>query len=549
MRRMGLLLGFVLLSSVLSACSPPEPSGGGPQALDSTAGALALESAAADADRRGDRDLPWKYRAFALAFDAERQTLGAPGAAVAIIEHGRLTFARGFGTSGPNSATPVRATTLFRIGSMTKALTATALLSLVDDHALPLDARLKDVVPDVALAEPELSSLTVRQLLSQQSGLVDNNEMDGLRDDAALASVSTADAFRAAEYFMNPPGLFYNYSNPNYALAGLVTERLGGDWYRKVMAERVFEPLGMARTFFLASEVLADGDYALGKSADPSGGALEIAPDSYENAWMRPAGFAFSSVLDYARFVRWLHSGEPRVLSPRLRAAMQRIQVPTLLFGEEQGYGFGVMVNEGCALGSSYYSTAMVAHNGGIPGYASDFALLPATGFGVVVLANADGAYFSSSLALALRSFGGLPEPTSPPARWAVDPSTFPSLAGTYVDPHLLGPVTVSASGDAVQVSMPGLDAAGIAYDPVLTPVTADNFTVNLAAYGPQLVTFIKDASGSYTWLRTRLAVASREPTPSSALRAPAADAATLRERLRSASKRPEPLALRLRNR
>lgn len=561
MRRPSLFAGCVVLSLEVLSCgplpnAPAEPTKGATAslaALDGVDTASLNGCGRPDTTSRRDHDIPCRFRAFARAFDAEREALGAPGAAVAIIEHGRVTFTRGFGTKGPNSTEAVRPTTLFRIGSMTKALTATALLTLVDEHRLTLDAKLKDVVPDIALSEPELSSLTVRQLLSHQSGLADNNEMDGPRDDAALSSVSTSEAFRASEYFMNPPGAFWNYSNPNFALAGLVTERVAGEWYRDAMVDRVFRPLHMSRTFFLGSDVVADGDYALGKSTDPSGAPWEVGPDAYENSWMRPAGFAYSSVLDYANFVRWLDSGRPRVLSPRLHAAMQRMEVPTLDHGAEEGYGLGLMVSEGLQLDArGYYRTPVVTHGGAIPGFASEFYLLPESGFGIVTLADTDGAYFRASVALAMRTFGELPEPTALPADWAVDPTTFPSLAGIYVDPHLIGPAIITVSGEVVRISLPGFDAAGIAYEPVLTPVTANNFIVDTALYGKALITFIKDERGAYTWLRTRLAVATRQPGTSAFQAAGGSmpmtpvDSATLREKLRRAAQTPEPTSFRL---
>jgi CubicO group peptidase (beta-lactamase class C family) len=540
MRRPGLLLGSILLSAGFWACSFPEPFAQDDPASSATVQGLHDGSAEAEGARCSNRDIPPRYRAFARAFDAERQALGAPGAAVAILEHGRVTFAHGFGTKGPNSTTPVQATTLFRIGSMTKALTATAVLSLVDEHELRLDARLKDLVPDIAIDGPEIERLTVRQLLSHQSGLFDYGEIDGFYDDAALSSFSTSDEFRAGEYFMAPPGAFWNYSNPNFVLAGLAAERVEKTYYRALMAKRVLEPLSMRRTFFLPSEVLADGDYAAGKSTDQNGNPWDVRPDSYESSWMRPAGLAYSSVLDYASFVRSLYSGKPRVLSSRLRAEMQRIQVPTLNFGAEQGYGLGVFVSEGFQLEGAFYPTVMVSHGGDISGYAADFYLLPESGFGIVMLADADGAHFKSSLALAMRSFGKLPEPTGFPPDVAVDPSTFASLAGTYVDPHLLGPAIVTVTGDAPQISLPGFDAAGIEYDPVLTPISADNFLVTTAAYGPQPVTFVRDASGAYTWIRTRLAVFTRQQAAST-LTATRVDAVRVHERLRRHAAGPEP--------
>ena len=177
-------------------------------------------SGSTEPEGSADAAIPQRYATFAAAFDQERQQMGVPGASVALIENGQVTFAHGFGTKGPNSQEPVDAKTLFRIGSMTKALTATALLGLVQSGAVSLDATLISVVPDVEITGgSNLAALTIRQLLSHQSGLYDYGVLDGPTDDAALSQFLTSPSFAANEYFMDPPGTFYNYANPNFSLA------------------------------------------------------------------------------------------------------------------------------------------------------------------------------------------------------------------------------------------------------------------------------------------------------------------------------------------
>ena len=535
---------WLLCAMLLSVSALPSCGEGECAETESSLGALSagLEGGATEEAGCVGEAIPTRYRAFAQAFDAERRALGAPGAAVAIIEHGRVTFAHGFGSKGVNSSEPVRASTLFRVGSMTKALTATALLSLVDERQVSLDAKLVEVAPDVAIDGPELAQVTLRQLLSHQTGLADvgAGPVGGPRDDAALSSYLTSDEFRAVEYFMNPPGLFWNYSNLNFSLAGLAVERVGGVLYRQAMDERVFWPLGMRRTYFLGTEVVADGDYTLGKSTLPAGAPCDVDPLSYENSVDRPAGFAYSSALDYARFVRFLYDGSGHALSPRMRREMQRAQLSLGVYGDELGYGLGVAVDSGIPDGASYYPARLVHHGGGIRGFASSFYLLPETGFGIVTLANADFAHFSSSVLLAMRSFGGLPAPTAMPASVAPDPDTFAALAGTYLDPHFLGAVDVSVSGGVVSVDAPALDALGLTYEKVLVPTTKDNFAWVFPGTGPLWVTFLREAGGTYRWLRTPVAVAARVPVEARALtaapqEAPSVDAKRLVERLRAA--------------
>ncbi len=140
----------------------------------------------------------------------------------------------------------------------------------------------------------------------------------------------------AGGYVQSPPGAFWAYANQNFMLAGLIAQKVTGTSYRQLMHERVFEPLGMHRTVFLPSEVLSDGDYGNGWAyADPSDpkrpdGVMH--PDSYDNPWARPAGYAWSSVLDMARLAAFLVHGREEVLAHDLWAAMtspQAVMPPT----------------------------------------------------------------------------------------------------------------------------------------------------------------------------------------------------------------------------
>src|SRR5579859_5271620 len=124
------------------------------------------------------------------------------------LEHGQVTFAHGFGTKGPKSSDPVRATTLFRIGSMTKALTATAFLSLVAEGKLDPSAPVTSAIPDFALDKTYLPSLTFHDVLSHQSGLKDYLVISGDASDGALAAMLTGASYATTDYFMDTPATF-----------------------------------------------------------------------------------------------------------------------------------------------------------------------------------------------------------------------------------------------------------------------------------------------------------------------------------------------------
>jgi CubicO group peptidase (beta-lactamase class C family) len=503
---------LLLLAAQLTACSSASTGDvandtGVDTGLDAGLDA-APEASRADA---GDPPIDPRYADLATAFDAERVSFGASGAALAIVEHGTLTFAHGFGTKGPNSADAVDARTLFRVGSMTKMLTAAALLQLVAAGKTDLSKPLTSIDPTVAISGNDLPNVTLFDLLSQQTGINDYLAVDDTHVDSALASYLTSATYRSHTYFMNPPGLFWNYSNPNYMLAGLAIETLSGTPYRTRMHDALFAPLGMSRTFFLPSEAIADGDVTHGHSTYP-GYTGDVAPDAYDNAWARPCGYAFSSVLDYARFAQLLLNGDASILPDAQRTAMTTRAVNTRTAGDIEGYGFGLLVDDGFFIKTSYFPTPLVWHNGALPGFSAEMYLVPSSGFAFIAFANADDAYFKTSVVTALTSFAQLPAPAATAPSLAPDPTTYAAIAGDYFDATNLGHVTLTADTTGLTIKLPDVDAAGIAYTPALQAVAIDTFALTIQ--GTQVsLTFLRDASGGYGWMRARQFVAQRAAT------------------------------------
>jgi CubicO group peptidase (beta-lactamase class C family) len=499
--------------------------------------AVATSLAGCSDDRDSDpSDIPDRFRAFSEQLDRERQALGIPGLAVAILEHGELAFAHGFGNKSIDGTEPVDARTIFRTGSMGKVVTALGVMSAVDDGLLALDAPIRAAIPDLSLEGAESDQLTLRLLMSQQTGLRDYIALPGPSDDAALAAFTSGAEMADNVDFINPPGLFWNYSNPNFTIAGRALEAAANTSYREAIRERVFAPLGMDRSFFLASDVLADGDYSNGygvNDVEGDGPLEDLAPDAYENTWARPAGFAFSNVLDWTRLMQFLMRGDPDVLREASRREVVSAQISTqsiyadlqaTALGLGDDYGFGLGIADGFFMDhraepETYYALPYFGHGGDIPGFASTFAVFPSTGFGIVVLSNRDAARPVDSMRLAFESFADLPPPSAPPPGRDVNPALFPSYAGTFEDTTGTR-IEVSLDAGALRIASPQLDALGFPYEPVLEPTSLDNFALWLTLGEERLpleVTFIRDAAGDYAWFRSRLAVAKRTPPPAAA--------------------------------
>jgi hypothetical protein len=308
------------------------------------------------------------------------------------------------------------------------------------------------------------------------------------------------------------------------------------------LRDKVLAPLGMNRTLFLPAEVLADGDYALGKTVDGTTGEPKVAhPDTYDNSWARPAGYAFSSVLDMAKFVRFLVQGNTSVLNDRLLNEMKAPRVNTQNFLDRDSYGYGIGRTRGLMAGvpPKFYEVEVFGHSGAIPGFSSELYYAPSCGTGFIALANADGVSFAGVLCGALIERCQL-QPATPPDV-SENPSNYHSYAGDYLDPFLVGAIKLSHVGNDLQVSMPALDSVNVPYDKVLKPIMLRNFLLTIQGE-PTPVTIILDDRGKGKYIRTRSVVGIRDAAAPAPGQAPTA--AALLARFRSARRTERSLVL-----
>ena len=156
-------------------------------------GAVLVVLASAGCSGDGSGEVPQRFAPLAQAVEAERVSLGAPGVAVAVVEKGQVTFAKGFGSKDPTAAAgaPVEPTTLFRIGSTQKALTAIALLQTVQAGAVDLDRPITSYLPNFHLSQtPEpVSQITAAPLAHAHERVtrLSRDRGSGRRDDRCRA--------------------------------------------------------------------------------------------------------------------------------------------------------------------------------------------------------------------------------------------------------------------------------------------------------------------------------------------------------------------------
>lgn len=143
-----------------------------------------------------------------------------------------------------SNGAPVTPSTLMRIASLSKAMTSTAVLQLVESGAIDLDKLVRFYFPEFRLADGRDDEITVRQILGQTSGL---NDRAAAQDDTVPQSLSEAVAGLTGNMLATPPGSHFAYHNPNYAIAARLVEKVSGRSFDRYLDEQVFSPAAMSR--------------------------------------------------------------------------------------------------------------------------------------------------------------------------------------------------------------------------------------------------------------------------------------------------------------
>jgi CubicO group peptidase (beta-lactamase class C family) len=306
---------------------------------------------------------------------------------------------------------------------------------------------------------------------------------------------------------LTEPGNFFNYSNPNFALAGLVAEEAADQPYSDLMRAKVWDPLCMLRTSLEAEDVLADGNFAAARSTFNADGEQRIEPGTYDSGFSRPAGFAWTSAMDMVRFADFLLEGNSEVMPAAQSSSITAAQVDMLgVPGGLQSYGYGIEVVERYDSPAGMRQGPLLKHGGAIPGYAADLYVHEPSGVAVAILANSDGAYFGNSALTVIEELG-MPATADP-----IDlglPMDLSEFVGTYSDPDNVGDITFTVVDGELILDAPRLDEVSVPYNEVMAPRAADNFIFD-AQNSPLPATFIRGPDGQPKWLRTRAFVAER---------------------------------------
>jgi CubicO group peptidase (beta-lactamase class C family) len=297
-----------------------------------------------------------------------------PGLALAIVREDRVIYMQGYGTTGVND-TPITPNTAFQLGSMSKSFTALAIMQLVENSSIDLDAPVQRYLPTFQVGSPaSAEAITIRHLLHHTSGIPGNAPRASGTDQSLQAQVA---ALASAE-LSHEPGTTYEYASPNYIVLGRIVEVISGISFAEYVEQRIFRPLEMTHSY-TAIEVAHAGDFANGHQLWFGFPVVSSLP--YEPGRL-PTASLMSSAADLAHYlIAQLNEGQFSGESVLSLGLMQEMHTPEVAAEDDQQYAMGWRVGP--------INGIRAVHHGGIlPDYRGKMVMLPEEGWGVVVLTN-----------------------------------------------------------------------------------------------------------------------------------------------------------------
>jgi CubicO group peptidase (beta-lactamase class C family) len=320
-----------------------------------------------------------------------------PGLAFGVVLDGKLVYSGGFGYTNVAKKTPATPKSLFRIASMTKSLTAMAILKLRDEGKLRLDDPAESYIPELKSHKyltADAPRITVRNLMTHSAGFPEDNPWG----DRQLAD-SDADLLRLIKDGIsnaNVPSFAYEYSNLGFAMLGRIITVVSGKPYQQYITETILKPLGMNDTQWEYTRIPAD-KLALGYRWQDDNWLEE--PLLHDGSYGAMGGL-ITSIEDFSNYVGLHQAAWPPSNAtdngPVKRSSIREMQQPWTFSGlfaqaknsagqvcpTASGYGYGLGWSQNCL------GRVGVGHSGGLPGFGSQWRILPDYGLGVIAYGN-----------------------------------------------------------------------------------------------------------------------------------------------------------------
>ncbi len=307
--------------------------------------------------------------------EARRVRDSVPALAVAVVKDGRIVWDTAFGVADRARNITATPTTRFPIGSVTKSLTSSALMALVQSGRLSLDQRANRYLGDtpVLTRVGDSAKVTVRALASHTSGIARHDWFTYL--DEPAPPVDLAARIRSYARVSRLPGDAYEYSNLNYMALARIIERASGESFGQYLNRAILQPLGMTRTTLGAPATSAD---PIALSYNDARHAVPLRESDQVGA-----GGYFSTAHDLAGFALWhLGSVPSDTRAPFSARAVEALHAPQVQTAAGEWYAMGWRVNR------ATFADEMIYHTGSNGSSASIIMLVPARRLAIVALAN-----------------------------------------------------------------------------------------------------------------------------------------------------------------
>ena len=330
------------------------------------------------------------YKAYAL----EKKF---PGMAFGIVVDDQLLYAGSAGYTNLAKKIPVGSASLFRIASMSKSFTAMAILHLRDEGKLKLDDPAGLYIPalsDSRLLTTDAPSITIRDLLTHSAGFPEDNPWGDRQLDITHNVFMTM--LQKGISFSNVPGVAYEYSNMGFAMLGEIIAKVSGKSYQEYITNTILKPLGMDHTVWEYTKAPA-GLLAHGYRRNSNNWQEEeLLHDGVYGAM----GGLITSIDDFSKYMAFQLSAWParndKETGPVKRSSVREMQQAwrfsnlddqfTYPNGQAcamvNSYGYGLRISSDCK------GRAFVGHTGGLPGFGSQWVIMPEYGIGIVVYGN-----------------------------------------------------------------------------------------------------------------------------------------------------------------
>ncbi len=353
--------------------------------------------------------------------------------AILLARDGKVLVNKGYGLASYEHEVPITSKTKFRIGSLTKSFTATAIMMLQEQGKLNVSDPLSKYIPDY----PDGDKIHLVHLLTHTSGIPDHTKLPGFNTNRRVYPSEITETIATFKDLPLEfaPGERFSYSSSGYILLGYVIEQVTGMSYGDFIEEHIFAPLGMEDSGFEH-----DGQVIPGMASGYDYHGDTVVKAAYRNiANAHASGALYSTIEDLYRWDRALYT--ERLLS---KASLEQMFTP---YKDNYGYGWGIV---------DLFGHHMMAHNGDTEGFKSNLSRFPDDNVCIIILSNQEQAQVGRmSVDLAAMLLGE--EYTVPAVKTTI--TVPPDILDDYVGVYELQPklfLTISREGNRMYVQATG---------------------------------------------------------------------------------------------